>query len=152
MRCGVSTAYCVCGALCLPIILCLLSCSTVGEGEVEPPTSEEIIRPSPSRAASKWLAIAEDETKDIQDRIRAVYELKRLKEPATAERLIKLLPGDYGAFTHQIVGALGEIKEPRALPALWALYNEKNIVVSGKIRALLRYAIRECGGDLDDRW
>ena len=109
------------------------------------PASEEPTALSP--AASKWLIIAEDENKDIQDRITAVCELKQMKEPATAERLINLLPGNYGEFTLEIVAALGRIKDPQALPALKKMYNEQKINVAGGIRAEINHAIRECGGD-----
>lgn len=105
---------------------------------------------APSAEAAKWLGIVEDQTKDIQDRIKAVYEPEQLKEPATAERLIKLLPGNYDAFTFRIVVALEQIESPQALPLLKKMYNEENIDIPGKIRVALEGAIRACGGDPND--
>ena len=157
MRHFISQTHWLCIWCRLTALTCLAWTLVSCEKNVSPPNPEEqsaptatIERPAPSSAASKWLTIAEDETNDIQDRITAVYELRKLKEPATAERLIKLLPGNYGAFTLEIVAALGKLKDPRALPALKSLYNEENIMVPGKIRAELKYAIRACGGDPKD--
>ena len=128
-------------------IVCLLASSTIcGAKFVAPPP---VLRPAPSAEASKWLAIAENEREDIQDRIDAVIYLRELKEAATADRLVKLLPAKYGAFTFWIVVALGETKSPQALPALKKMYNEENFAVPGKIRAALQRAIRACGGDPD---
>ncbi len=113
-----------------------------------PPISTELARPSPE--AERWLAIAEDKEKDIHERIAAVVRLQKLKEEATADRLIKLLPGNYGAFTLEIVEVLAAIKSPRALPALRKMFNEQERRVPGKIRVALDYAIRACGGDDPD--
>jgi HEAT repeat protein len=110
-----------------------------------PPPSHELT-PPPSPEAMKWLAIAEDKGQNIHERIKAVERLQALKEEATAGPLIQLLPGDYDALTFEIVIALGDIKSPRALPALKEMYHEEKINVPGKIRAALQGAIEACGG------
>ena len=156
MRRAISRAYRAYGWFRQSALACLLASLSSCETPVSSPTAPEQTAPTasverivPSPEALKWLAIAEDETKDIQDRIKAVEHLERLKEEATADRLVKLLPGNYGAFAFRIVVTLGAIKSPRALPALEKMYNEKEIDVPGKIRVVLKGAIRVCRGDTD---
>ena len=112
-----------------------------------PTAHEEVTTLSPE--ASRLLAVAEDDGKHYEDRIEAVFELWKRKEAAAADRLIKLLPGDYDAFTSELVNALGELRNPKALPALEKLYLAKVYEHHGKIMSALVDAIRECGGDPD---
>jgi HEAT repeat protein len=131
--------------LCLPVLVCLLASLTSCGGDVMPPPADELT-PPPSPEAAKWLAIAEDEGKDIHERIAAVVQLQKLKEEATADRLIKLLPGDYDALTLETIEALAAIRSPRALPAFKKMYHDKTILLPGKLNSALAHAIRACGG------
>ncbi len=130
----------------LLVALCALPFMTsCARNDRMPPSIAEQNKPSPE--AEQWLTIAEDEGKDLQDRIKAVQHLERLKEEGTVPRLVKLLPNSEGYFTLRILAALGEIKSPEALPILEKMYHDKDHDLIGQVRSALSSAIRECGGD-----
>src|SRR5437762_22179 len=98
------------------VVLAILFSAVIACAEKDMASEPRQVGPSPD--AARWLGIAEDPKKDIQERIKAAYQLRVLKEEATVDRLAKLLPADRGALALQIIGALHEIRSPRALPAL----------------------------------
>jgi hypothetical protein len=138
--------------VCVLITSLLLVLTSPREGSAAPPTGERLDRsaeplyPRPSREAQRWLVIVEDPRRELQDRIQAMRQLGKLREEATVDRVVLLLPGEYDALTREVIVALAMVRSQRALPALRRMWNERNVQVPGKIRASLWYAIGACGG------
>jgi HEAT repeat protein len=99
---------------------------------------------APSAEAKRLLAVLEDSRRDREDRALAAYELGRLKEPVTVDRLIGMLPGDYDAVTLQVVRALHLLGCPRAVPVLERMLLDEHLPESGKLPVAIRSAIKAC--------
>jgi hypothetical protein len=106
----------------------------------------ETERPKVSDDAEALLRIAEDKDRPLKERGDAAAELGRFKEGGVIERLSRLLPGGYDVLTLEVINALGEIGDPRALPALERVKSGGNqpVDIPGKINAVLEWAIRRC--------
>ena len=129
-------------------LLCLLICGFALLLSGSAPARCDDKKPKPLSNEAKLLLDQAENTKlESKVRIEAVRKLADLVDAAAADRLIALLPGEYDAFTLNVVGALGRIKDSKAVPALKAIYNEQTVEVPGKIRAAISWAITECGGD-----
>jgi HEAT repeat protein len=72
----------------------------------------------PLASTEELIDLANNESLEISDRTRAVEVLSERKDPRVLGTLIKLLLGHYDLLTHAVIVALGELEDPRALPAL----------------------------------
>jgi hypothetical protein len=101
----------------------------------------------PSPEAAMLLRVVEDRSLPLKQRGDAACRLGEQKEPAVIPRLSRLLPGDYTVLGRDIIVALGEIGDPRALPALenYTATAEKNgEEIPGKINVTLEWAMEKC--------
>jgi HEAT repeat protein len=69
-------------------------------------------------AVEALFKVAEDPRLDYQTRAEAVRQIGLQWNREAVPRLIRLLPSPYDVVTREVILALGEIGDPRALPAL----------------------------------
>jgi HEAT repeat protein len=127
----------------VPSALLNLSLLLAGDADGRAPDAR-VSAPTPE--AERLLRIAEDPRQPSKARVEAVDALGRRREDATVPRLVELLPGSGDVVTFRVVIALGQIGDPRALPALrrmrddppFRLHGKINAAVDGTIRALER--------------
>jgi hypothetical protein len=96
--------------------------------------------PKVSDEAEALLRIVENTRLQLKERGDAAAELWRYPEAGVIDRLGRLLPGDDDVVTLEILGALGKMGDPRALPALERVRGQ----LDGKTNAALKWAIRKC--------
>jgi HEAT repeat protein len=80
-----------------------------------------------SKRAEYLLGILENPKSDYQERRTAARDLGKLKEKAALDRLLRLLPGDFDALSGDVILALGDIGDPRALPKLDEIYAKADL-------------------------
>jgi hypothetical protein len=80
-----------------------------------------------SKKAEHLLGIVETPKGDYQERRTAARDLGKLKDKAAVGRLLKLLPGDFDALSGDVILALGDIGDPRALPKLDEIYAKADL-------------------------
>jgi hypothetical protein len=88
-----------------------------------------------SMKAEHLMRVLENPKSDYQKRRSAAGDLGKLKEKAAVDRLLKLLPGDFDALSYDVIFALGDIGDPRALPRLGEIY--ANVSLGSKLSTAL---------------
>src|SRR6516225_3389010 len=122
------------------------------DGASDPPgaaadarTDEEPV----SAEAERLLRVVEDPRMRLNERGQAAVAVGKLKEAGAIPRLARLLPRDYTVLGYDIVIALGDLGDSRALPALLR-YRETadrdGDDIPGKINAALDGALEKLKG------
>lgn len=127
-----------------PYLAILLACTPISANEH--PSQAVITRPpSLSARTLALLSLARDRRIDSPRRADAVVEIRQRGEVAAVPALLAMLPGDHGRLTMELILALGELGDRRALPALEGLdaaAKKAGIDLPGKIRLCQQIAFQ----------
>ena len=100
---------------------------------------------SDSPSTARLLEVAEDKSRDVNDRIAALIELKGRRD-VPIERVVALLDSDKDLVVLAAVGVLSKLGDPKALPALEKKLEQEQQSrdICGVIRGSLWKAIESC--------
>jgi hypothetical protein len=122
------------------IVATSLPCAIGFDGSSDPPPIALEMGATQSEILSR-LSILENPNYSVKARMTAARELGDFGQTSVVPRLLAVLSGSEGELRTGIIRALGDLKDPRAIPMLQRIYDDSS---NGPFRALTRWSMLQC--------